>query len=65
MHALEQFVIDQLVRRKIEREETRTGGRYLPLSVWGKEGFNMKDIEEKCHDKKSSRSRVNISGQHC
>jgi len=47
---LEKHVIDQLTIQRIEQEEARCGGAYLPLSVYAAKGFNTKDIEDKCTD---------------
>jgi len=39
-------VIDTLVKQRIDERKMSISGRYLPLSVWAKKGFNTKNIED-------------------
>ena len=48
--ALENFVVDSLVRQRVEQEQTTSGGEYLPLSVYAQRGFDTSRIVDLCHD---------------
>ena len=48
--ALESLVVDCLTERRMEVLKTSKSGKYLPLSVYKKEGFDWKRIEEHCKD---------------
>ena len=47
---LEEHVVDTITRQRVEKEETSVGGKYLPLSVYDKKGYDIKMIEAKCKD---------------
>jgi hypothetical protein len=44
---LEKSIIDSFLKIRIVRNETREGGTFLPLGVWGKMGFNELRIAER------------------
>ena len=44
---LEEKVVNTLVTQRLEIEEAATGGKFLPLSVYEKKGFDIKAIEAK------------------
>jgi len=48
---IEKFIVDTLVRKHTEIEETICGGEYLPLSAYKKRGYNTKDIETNCKNR--------------
>ena len=48
--ALEEMLVNTLTRSRMEKEEVSVGGKYLPLSVWAKKGYNTAAIEALCQD---------------
>jgi hypothetical protein len=48
--AHESLVVDCLAERRIEVMKTSVTGKYVPLSVYKKEGFDWERIEEHCKD---------------
>ena len=43
---LERVIINNFLKLRVQRDETRQGGTYLPLSVWKKMGFDIEKIKK-------------------
>jgi hypothetical protein len=48
--ALQKCVAERITTRKTEQDKAEAGGRYLPLSVYAKMGYDIKKIEDGCTD---------------
>jgi len=47
---LEEKVVKTLLVQRIEVEESKVGGKYLPLSVYERKGFDVARIQRECKD---------------
>ena len=47
---LKELVVNTITKARIEQEEATCGGRYLPLSVYANQGFDVELIKAHCTD---------------
>ena len=45
---LEEYIVNKLTLKKIESDHAKIGGRWLPLSKWERDGFDITAIKMNC-----------------
>ena len=48
--ALEEKIVRSLAQSKVTRDSKGSQGKYMPLSWYERQGFNIEDIQENCTD---------------